>query len=731
MIDPAEDFELNDDEGWVDSGFAGGHEENWSEIDKEMFSADWIASMEALDAMPLIDLTELGPDGFICVQWTSTQGLINETLASLGFTDAKLLIQRGDELLMTAQVLAHLGLEVTQAQMEWHRRNLAQRIQIIMDQEPLAKRTRGEHLSPCLQHMRDIQLVEAQRASARSNPVTTGSLPSSTENWMVPGPGKRGNARRDVAEVDVVTRASLEKLQQMKWSKEVLGILGRANSPLTTWASDATDPNGILLGAVGATRGSTMESYTKTIKVFLVWLETAFRQHWPDSLIKVVEFLHTAGSKPCSPTFPSKFVAALAWFEKVGGWAQAERLTTQELVKRTAAYWTDALRDGVSPLKQAPRLPWMVLASIELYVVNDSHPLARRIKAWTMGVKSWATLREDDSQHISAKKLRQSGELLITELMRSKTSGTAKRTRQLPVAIWLSCSITRTLWLEKGLGLARDAGAAGNDFLLPRFGNDGAPMKEPMSYQESAALSKTVLSDLRVPTYSCDKGEWEESDEQLIPHELATYWTEHSPRSVIPSSAQALSVSKDERNFLGRWSPGGADEYGRAYRVIVQGIQRQVLRAVLSADKRLAENDIIDRIDRWGEDRGYPSGKIELLKQCLVQCMNDFWKQIEKAGGPPEDDAILPVPSQIQIVASTAPAPVSNKGKYLVVYSRNRKTAKLHRVGGCAWTSVTLADCQEVVRLSDCLYNTRCKLCWPELAKRLDNLSGDSSGSEM
>jgi hypothetical protein len=166
--------------------------------------------------------------------------------------------------------------------------------------------------------------------------------------------------------------------------------------------------------------------------------------------------------------------------------------------------------------------------------------------------------------------------------------------------------------------------------------------------------------------------------------------------------------------------------------MVVEKIQRSVWRAVLSGDKRLAENDVLDRVDQWGNERGIPEGKVESLKQLLSAVLSDFWIQVRKAGGPPDDEADL-ADAPLPAAPAKAARPGSNKARFLVVYSRNRRTAKLHRVGGCAWTTVTMADCQEVIKLSDCMYDTRCKLCWPELLKRgADaNVSGDSSGSEL
>ena len=179
--DEGGDFEL-DTEGWVDEG---GYEENWNSMDKERFVAAWVASMEALEATPLEHLSD---DGFISDQWNLNQKLIQSTILSLGFTDTKLLAQKGDELSMTTQVIAHLGLEVAQAETEFHRRCLAKQILDICLREPLAKRIRGEHLSPALQRMQDT--IQAALRGSSEAPAVTG-ISDAGEGWMIPGPGRR------------------------------------------------------------------------------------------------------------------------------------------------------------------------------------------------------------------------------------------------------------------------------------------------------------------------------------------------------------------------------------------------------------------------------------------------------------------------------------------------------------------------------------------------------------
>ena len=705
---------------------------NWNTIDQEMFGEEWVREMEALDSMPTAELYySSSSDGFIPTDWQRSQEAMDDVLSSFGLVGPKLLVQLGDELVLTTQLATHLGLELTQSQIEWHRRNLVERIQLLVAAEPLAKRLRGELMPASAQLLHDIMIVEQRRKDKGTSHNGAEQPETGTDSWMIPGSGKRSRLGKVSVTGVGLAREEVDRRNQTLWSREVILILRKASAPVIILAEETSDPARILLGAVGSSRGSTMETYVKAIRVFITWLGTAYVRAWPGGVIMVVEFLHVAGSKPCSPTFPKRFLAALSWFEKVGGWVAGERSSMHELVARTVAFWTDELRSGVSPLKQAPRLPWCLIAALELFVINLGYSVKLRLKAWSILLKAYGTLREDDLQHICPNKLRTSGELLITELLRSKTTGTAKRIRQLPVALWLGCTVTRTLWIEHGLALVRECGTASNDFVLPSFDLGGKALPEPMCYQESSALTRQVLSQLHIPFYCPDKCTWEEADGFLLCPELVSLWTEHSPRAVIPSSAQVLECPKDDRNYLGRWSPGGSDDYGRAYRVIVQGIQKKVVRAVLSGDLRLREHDVLDRMDQWGENLGLQGERIEALKVKLREAMEGYWKEVAKAGGPGDDDAVVEsAPSCIPLPKAELPA--AKRGKYLIVYSRNRKHAKLHKVGGCAWTSVTLADSQEIINLSSTMYNSRCKLCWPEMAAgRTGELSDCSSESDF
>jgi hypothetical protein len=716
-----------------DSGSDGGIEENWSQADRVLFGPEWQAAMEHLEATPLDQLmAEASLDGFVPQDWVETQAAIKATLVQHGFVGRRMLVQKGEEKELLIQVLAELGLEVGMSQLEYHRRQIAQQILELEFAEPWAKRMRGEQYSASFQSIQDSSHRSNPSSCPLANPASSSSgtaLGSSQDDWMIPVPGKRPKVRQGGAGI---SREEQERLARVFWSSKIFQVLAAANSPLYILALESGNPGQTMQGAIGSTRGSTMEAYGKCFDVFLNWLRVAFGISWPDTVLQVIDFLHTAGNRPCSPTYPRKFLAALGWMEKVGCWPGGERFSEEELVCRTVAYWTSNLGAGASPLKQAPRYPWVLIASLELYICDENRASFKRLKAWFEVFKAWATLREDDAQHISPGSLKISGEMIITTLMKSKTSGPAKRTRQLPVGMWSGLTLTRSLWLEVGLGLLDTFKDSLKDFLLPRFDATGVPSPEPMSYADSAALTQVIFSELQAPTYDEDAQMWEQGARRLLPGKLVGFWTQHSARATVPTAAQILQIDKDSRNFLGRWSPGGSDDYARGYRVVVVGIQKQVWGAVLAADPRLEEHEILDRLDRWGVDRNLPQSTTELIKQELKERMEDFKVQLGKASTGTDPQPLATWPTLQAPKAKANKGMVSGKGKYLLVYSRNRKRAKLHKAGGCTWTTVSLADCQEVDKPLGSMYNSRCKLCWPELVRKEESeLVHSSSDSEF
>ena len=299
--------------------------------------------------------------------------------------------------------------------------------------------------------------------------------------------------------------------------------------------------------------------------------------------------------------------------------------------------------------------------------------------------------------------------------------------------LWGGVSLLQQSWIENGMALVDSLCQKDNDFLLPKFTKMGIVVNSPMSYSESAAMTRTVMEELRVPRWDEESMTWVESSSYLLPRDLAQFWTEHSPRAVLPTAAQVLQVPKEQLNCLGRWSPSGGEDYARSHKAVVTRIQQQVMQAVQNGDPRLYEADIIDRLKSWTELREYTEGQAERLRESLTGLTVQFWDEMMKAKKPVEGDSILVTEQILHRVSQTLQVKSTGKQRttYLIVYTRNRKKAKLHKMGGCQWTAVSLSDSQEVVKPVPSMYDSRCKLCWPKILDAADLDDGSSGESEL
>ena len=203
----------------------------------------------------------------------------------------------------------------------------------------------------------------------------------------------------------------------------------------------------------------------------------------------------------------------------------------------------------------------------------------------------------------------------------------------------------------------------------------------------------------------------------------------------MPSAAQSLGIPKETRDSLGRWSPSGADDYARAYRAAAAGVQTTVLKAVLGGDRRLDEDEVLDRIVQLPEYGMATTEQALEMKALLGEAVASFRGELSKAQACHGGEAMPLAGEDLPPagVVSDARKSLSRKAgrscrpRFVIVYSRQRKSAKLHKIAGCEWTRVTLNDMQEFESVTSSMYDSRCKLCWPPTSKQEDAVDEFSS----
>lgn len=658
-----------------------------------------------------------------------------EALSSVGLINERLALQQGDESMLLTQALRELQITTSYEMRGLLLSRLYQEVEKAVSMQPLLKRSRMEFSTPGKARSHDVmQALNTASASSSSK-----GLPSD-EGW-IPKKGLRKTRSGQLTSAGTIpTRVDRDKAQLEHCQATLIELMTEAATPSYRQALTSAEPLRTLAGLLGKTRPSTAGPYLRRWEAFRSWLLSTKSLAWPGEVGHIIDYMYMLEGKPCKPSVPQALMQAIHWMYGCAGFKGEHDLSNNMFLRRTVDRLTVSLAGGGIEKWQAPRFPVLILAALEIYVLNEKVPPFKRIHGGSMLFRSWATLRFDDIQRIHRKRLQFHGNVLQTELLSSKTSGPGKRVRQLPIAVTVEAQLLKSGWLRKFVELLREHLPAEVDYLLEKPTGDfqrttGAILK----YSQSAAMTTLVIRELRVPFRDVDG--WKASDVEVVPAAFEDLFTEHSGRPVVPSGAIMVEDSKSKRDMIGRWCPDGSDDYSRTHRAVVVGIQTKVAQAFMQGQgsTTLHESDVVDRARRHlTERRGYTDRQAEeictkwhaklegfstlLGRECAASIeMSQASLQSEPLGVPIQE---LPAGEALQ----KAQLKRIVQSKFTVTYNRNKTVARLHKTcNGCHWASRQLIDSREVNRIDATMYDKRCKFCWPELLKKADTEETGSS----
>ena len=202
--------------------------------------------------------------------------------------------------------------------------------------------------------------------------------------------------------------------------------------------------------------------------------------------------------------------------------------------------------------------------------------------------------------------------------------------------------------------------------------------------------------------------------------EAVKSWNVHSARSTLTSGPAAVGLVKPRRDYLGRRAPEGADTYTRTFRTVVASLQAQFAEVGKSGRgfERFDAGGIgVDLVVWLTKRRGMPAPEAVALSDRTLGALKAGAEHLLQVAprdrsrdGAPRDEA-----------QSVPPAPPSSEEEslaedvsHVLVYGPKRKSARLHRAGGCAWVTVRQprdSVCMNEVNPSE--YDSVCRVCWP------------------
>ena len=295
---------------------------------------------------------------------------------------------------------------------------------------------------------------------------------------------------------------------------------------------------------------------------------------------------------------------------------------------------------------------------------------------------------------------------LVGVLEKTKTTGAGKRIRHLPIYICHSAYFMAPDWLTVGCKVWSDPEMSfGRDYFLPLPKPDWTGVCTRMAeYADSAGLSVQLLRRLHVPRRQGST--WVQSKHPLLVCDAAAvFWKEHSERNWLNSMLAAIEVSKELRDYVGRWHVSSSDEYLRTAQQVVIGLQERLVNYFCGPDRWDLRSAGLDELETHLRARGVAPGPIQ--RQC-----SNFHLPAKWCLRVPEP--LVPAPSvsaeAVETVEDVDDADLHSP--FFVTVVGKKRLRRLHRRGGCGVSVLEVQESEPVWDLKGLVYNLACQHCW-------------------
>ena len=394
------------------------------------------------------------------------------------------------------------------------------------------------------------KLLEKKRALEASSSTAACSAPV-PPLWSCEGKWPVKVRRREIAGTTQRQGAEDEK---RKAAVSAAGeIVWEAGLPLASLAKGASDPESVLSRVGQGRRYRTIQKRVASWLRAREWFCSSFGRPWPRDASDVLAYLEARLGEPCPRSVLWSLHSSLVFFEKGGGVREADRISSDPALRSGIEEMSHQIGEaGGKPRRKAPRTPLALLVAWERAVVDEALPPYDRMFAWWQAVRVWGSLRFDDHRGVVPTSLVMREGALQAILTRTKTSGKDKKIEALPLHVAAGAFLVDPSWLKTGFDLW-SAAPQGRDFFLALPSEDRQSIRLiEATYADSMSMSRAILGSL--PAASLVKGALEKRDVPLFSVSSLDFWTEHSPRTAMPSWVACLASFPSEwPDLLGRW----------------------------------------------------------------------------------------------------------------------------------------------------------------------------------
>ena len=557
-------------------------------------------------------------------------------------------------------------------------------------------------------------LPEAFDEMARSNPLV-----------LLPALQRRKRMARE--STDATQRAEEERLARKKYAIQLARIIQEAKLPLQQQLAGVSQPEEVWTRIFGTRRSKTLRNRLKSWLPFRAWLECVHGVMWPTSVRQLIDYSNERYQNECGKTVLNSFQASLAVLEQVGKVAEPDRLSNDVTWQAHLKSLTADLVSEQRPVQQAPMLTVAMVVSLELHVGRDDEPEYCRAIAFVALIAVYGSMRMDDLQGLLPASMKLTAQGFRATLGRTKTTGADRRHKEVSVFVSRQAGLSGFDWLGVGYAIWKKYDQP-RDFLVLTARDDWkGPTRHFAKSEVVAGYVREVFKRLATPKF--EDGAYRLNVQRYLLVEGAQgYYTGHTPRNWLTSTAAVLGWPKDQRDFLGRWMIGGSGsaDYTRTAREVVHRIQLGVCKAIVTGEGgEYQEAEALEELKRHVDERG-GSGALarrrhDIMRTCDgVRCLGIKWPTIE----------LEPADGSEGEEAGEAMAVESAATRFFISISRKTGHRRLHLNGPCHVKPVHCTKVEFVDRVVLEQIDSICRDCKHRLRDEQGADDGQDSSSE-
>ena len=538
-----------------------------------------------------------------------------------------------------------------------------------------------------------------------------------------------------------MSRSDVESAAREHWLSVLVEYITEADLPICKVAASTSDSSAVLRRSFGSRRLKTLRNRARAWKKVRDWLIQFKGSPFPVDVSDMLDFLLFMVQEECTRGRIVDVCASLAVLEDAGQVPQEFRISSCRIwLQATKSRLAEIETDGTE-IKRAPPLTVAMIISLEILVTADDKPLYLRAISWVILLCVWACMRLSDLEGMDPRRLSLNSRGLRGFLTKTKTTGPGKNVKEVPIYVSRRVSVTGLDWLKIGYELWQDFGLPQRDYFVFCNKKDfSAPSMRFASSEKIAVMVRHVFSLLQQPLKTRFQP-WRVYEEAKLLHEDgALFWSGHSMRHFLPSVSAAIGVSKEQRDFVGKWHVNlhQSADYIHTSRQIVMEIQEKVNRSICEGGPGYDESEVIEEYGEFLKARSEDPIDWKRRHQFMKRadggpCLGVKWPALPTDALDEEAYNEGQQSGEVQEVKeATFQGDVTNQDEgasFFVSVSRRAGFRRLHRVNGCGIKPWACQKVEWIKEVREGCADAVCKVCKVSVGKQTDVVDSSSSGS--